>query len=39
MEITLLDGSFGDVLLDRYNEPKVGAWSAKMLLRHPDRVL
>ena len=36
---TILDGSFGEVLLDRFKEPKVGGWSAKMLLKHPEGVL
>lgn len=32
MAVTILDGSFGEILLDRFEVPRVGAWSALMLM-------
>ena len=39
MAVTILDGSFGEILLDRFEVPRVGAWSALMLMNQPEGVV
>ena len=37
--VRILDGSMGNVLLDRLGEPQAGLWSAKCLVQYPEEVV